>query len=68
MSDELKPCPSCKSKDIRTLELGRLFNNLHGWIAECLQCHFYVQSDYFEKDVIAAWNRRADNRKESKDD
>ncbi|ACC98525.1 hypothetical protein Emin_0972 [Elusimicrobium minutum Pei191] len=57
MSEELKPCPFCGSKDVHT-------NNAYPHYIFCLACNamFRVAGLQWEKDVpklIEAWNRRA---------
>lgn len=58
---ELKPCPFCGGNDLRlvkTLSTGR-------YIMDCRGCRKQVYFDSVEcmsrKNVIEAWNRRADD-------
>lgn len=51
MSEELKPCPFCGSKDI--LESGYQVN----WIT-CLNCECDGPLEKTKQEAIKAWNKR----------
>lgn len=55
MSEEVKPCPWCKSSDVG---LTRIINTLHMEMhqVECGGCGNAVMGDGSSTDAVAAWN------------
>ena len=55
MSEELKPCPSCKKKSASLCE----------FYVKCMNCGrmMRLSEDYNEEKLIEAWNRRANDGK-----
>ena len=54
MSEELKPCPSCKSKSVILCE----------FYVKCMNCGRMLNlcEDYNEEKLIEAWNRQEGKR------
>ena len=58
MANELKPCPNCKSTNLRKVRiLSRRFPYWY-WI-ECFNCHYCGAVRMFLRRAIKAWNRGA---------
>lgn len=60
---ELKPCPFCgREAEMKTFVSGRLWKTV-GYFVECSVCKNHTAMSLDERDVINAWNRRADNER-----
>ena len=62
---ELKPCPFCgREAEMKTFVSVRLrLWKMVGYFAECSVCKNKTAMSLDERDVINAWNRRADNER-----
>lgn len=60
MPNELKPCPNCKSTNIKKVRICS--RRLASWyFIECFKCHWCGPVRLFLYRAVKAWNRRADN-------
>ncbi len=70
MSEELKPCPFCGSKEVGLHKDNRIFlhqsyhgypdSHNHGYRIECHgKCHAMTCWWHEEQQAISAWNKRA---------
>ena len=61
MSEELKPCPFCGSKEVytQTFTIGGISNNWL-WNVKCTEQGCFAEGPICnsEKEAISAWNRR----------
>ncbi len=56
MSEELKPCPFCGSKNIRIWDN----DNILPWV-QCNDCLTSIATRETREEAITAWNRRAND-------
>ena len=64
MTNDLKPCPFCGSKDVGVYEdiYGNYANILKCVL--CRTCNCRTSARRNENEVVEAWNRRAEDEKE----
>lgn len=55
MSEELKPCPFCGSKNIRLWE-----KTTSPWV-QCEKCLSSTATGYTKEEAVENWNRRAND-------
>ena len=54
MSEELKPCPFCGSKNIR------LWETTSPWV-QCEKCLSSTATGYIKEEAVENWNRRTND-------
>jgi len=66
MSEELKPCPKCKSKNVKFGFAFKGFGNFGIWCEDCgfMLHEIPIQS---KEEMVEAWNRRADDGRKNED-
>ena len=62
---ELKPCPSCKSKNIKRVHVASA-KLPWWWFIECWDCHWCGATKLFLYRAVKSWNKRTQKKENGK--